>query len=182
MSLRDILGEKADPYQRASAGYIAERSHILVPLTDLDAARAGGGNRAIGIEVPNSTKLGTLFPLLDQVALIAITFPLFSECLRNAGFTGTLRAVGPLIADQFAYALACGFDEVELPPELAARQPVEIWLAAARAYRATYQTSHQADASSILERRRARAFSNEGMGGSHEQNTIVHAVRERVAE
>jgi len=190
MSLRDITGEKADPYQRASAGYIAERSHILVPLADLDAARAGGGNRAIGIEVPNSTKLGTLIPLLDHVALIAIVFPSFSDgrgfslakCLRNAGFTGTLRAAGPLIADQFAYALACGFDEVELPPELAARQPVEIWLAAARAYRATYQTSHQADASSILERRRARAFSNEGMGGSHEQNTILHAVRERVAE
>jgi uncharacterized protein (DUF934 family) len=163
MSLRDIAGEKADPYQRATGTDNAGRSPIIVPLADLDAARAQGANRLIGIEVANHTKLATLLPVLDQVALIAIAFPSFSDgrgfslgkCLRNAGFSGTLRAVGPLIADQFAYALACGFDEVELPAELAARQPVEIWLAAAHAYRATYQPSHRTGEPSILDRRRA---------------------------
>lgn len=190
MSLRDLAGEKADLYRRTAAGDVAERSHVLVPLADFDATRADGGNRLIGIEVPNSTRLGSLLPMLDQAALIAITFPSFSDgrgfslakCLRQAGFTGTLRAVGPLIADQFAYALACGFDEVELPDTVAERQPVEIWLAAARAYRSTYQTSHQTGASSILEQRRARAFSNEGMSSSPELVTIADAVRGRVAE
>lgn len=165
MSLRDAAGEKADPFTRANGAGIANEDHVLVPLADLAAARAVGANRLIGIEIANDTKLAALLPLLDQVALIAIAFPSYSDgrgfslakALREAGFAGTLRAVGPLIADQFAYALACGFDEVELPPEIAARQPVEIWLAAARAYRATYQTSHQRGGRSILECRRAGA-------------------------
>lgn len=166
MPLRNISGEAIDPYQRVAGGDIAGRSHVLVPLAELDAVRAVGGNRLIGIEVANTTKPGTVLPVPDHVALIAIVFPSFSDgrgfslakCLRNAGFTGILRAVGPLIADQFGYALACGFDEVDIPAELAARQPVEIWLAAAQAYRLTYQASHQTGAPSILDRRRmARA-------------------------
>ncbi|MGL5447617.1 MAG: DUF934 domain-containing protein, partial [Rhabdaerophilum sp.] len=98
-----------------------------------------------------------------RLSLIAIAFPSFSDgrgfsiakSLRHAGYRGTLRAVGPLISDQFAYALACGFDEVELPEAVASRQPIAHWLAAARAFRATYQRNHQAQGTSIPDQRRA---------------------------
>lgn len=71
--------------------------------------------------------------------LIAIDFPAMSDGrgfslarrLREIGFDGTLRAVGLLIADQYAMARRVGFDEVQISPELAARQPQDQWLARA---------------------------------------------------
>jgi uncharacterized protein (DUF934 family) len=44
------------------------------------------------------------------------------------GYRGRLRAHGPLIADQYAMARRSGFDEVEIPDDLAARQPEDQWL------------------------------------------------------
>jgi uncharacterized protein (DUF934 family) len=45
-----------------------------------------------------------------------------------AGYTGELRALGPVIADQYAMARRVGFDSVEIPDELAIRQPQAQWL------------------------------------------------------
>ncbi|MEO1693604.1 MAG: DUF934 domain-containing protein, partial [Pseudomonadota bacterium] len=49
--------------------------------------------------------------------------------LRAGGYTGHLRAVGHVISDQFRYALACGFDDVEISDDLARRQPEADWRA-----------------------------------------------------
>ena len=46
----------------------------------------------------------------------------------NAGFSGRLRAAGHVIADQYAMARRAGFDEVEISPDLARRQPQEAWV------------------------------------------------------
>ena len=70
-------------------------------------------------------------------ALIAIDFPAMTDGrgftlarrLRALGYQGRLRATGKLIADQYAMARRVGFDEVEIGPELAARQPEQQWLA-----------------------------------------------------
>jgi len=51
--------------------------------------------------------------------------------LRLQGYGGRLRAAGPLVADQYAMARRAGFDEVEIPDEIAARQPWEQWQARA---------------------------------------------------
>jgi phosphoadenosine phosphosulfate reductase len=72
-------------------------------------------------------------------SLIAVEFPAFtdgrgftlSRRLRELGYQGRLRATGKLIADQYAMARRVGIDEVEISPELAARQPEEQWLARA---------------------------------------------------
>lgn len=161
MPLLDRNGWKPETWRRAGDEAIASDTPLIVPFADLGANLARNG--ALGVEIANTVKPADLGPHLERLALIAISFPSFSDgrgfsiakALRNAGYRGTLRAVGPLIADQFAYALSCGFDEVELSEAVAARQPVEIWLAAARAFQATYQTSHQAGGKSILEQRRA---------------------------
>jgi uncharacterized protein (DUF934 family) len=72
---------------------------------------------------------------LADIALIRIAFPAFSDGrgftlarrLRIMGYTGRLRAQGHVIADQYAMARRCGFDEVEISAELAARQPEDQW-------------------------------------------------------
>jgi uncharacterized protein (DUF934 family) len=76
---------------------------------------------------------------LDKISLIRVAFPAFNDGraftiarrLRMAGYKGHLRAVGPLIADQYAMARRVGFDDVEIPDDLAARQPQAQWLARA---------------------------------------------------
>jgi uncharacterized protein (DUF934 family) len=161
MPLLDRKGWKAETWRRLDGDAPATGSPLIVPFSDL--TNYTGHSGVLGAEIANTVRWTELEPHFRRLALIAIAFPSFSDgrgfsiakSLRNAGYRGTLRAVGPLIADQFAYALACGFDEVELPDAVAARQPIAIWLAAARAFGATYQSSHQAGGPSILEQRRA---------------------------
>ncbi|MFC3168091.1 DUF934 domain-containing protein [Paracoccus fontiphilus] len=84
------------------------------------------------------TPLSDLAQHLDR-DLLAIDFPSFSDGrgfslarrLREMGFKGRLRASGRLIADQYAMARRVGFDEVEVAPDIAARQPAEQWIARA---------------------------------------------------
>jgi uncharacterized protein (DUF934 family) len=67
---------------------------------------------------------------------ISIAFPSFADGrgftlarrLRHLGFRGRLRASGHVLSDQYAMARRAGFDEVEIPDELAARQPQDDWL------------------------------------------------------
>jgi uncharacterized protein (DUF934 family) len=80
-----------------------------------------------------------VLPYLDALKLIRVAFPAFNDGraftiarrLRMAGFAGHLRAVGPVIADQYAMARRVGFDDVEIPDDLATRQPQAQWLARA---------------------------------------------------
>ncbi len=76
-----------------------------------------------------------LLPFLADLTLIRIAFPAFSDGraftighrLRALGYTGHLRAMGPVIADQYPMARRTGFDDVEIPDEMAARQPEAQW-------------------------------------------------------
>ena len=80
-----------------------------------------------------------LTPYLADLTLIRVSFPAFSDGraftiarrLRALGYAGTLRAAGPVIADQYPMARRVGFDEVEIPDELAQRQPESQWTARA---------------------------------------------------
>ncbi len=83
-----------------------------------------------------------LIPYLADLNLIRVAFPAFSDGraftiarrLRVLGYKGTLRALGPVIADQYPMARRVGFDEVEIPDELAHRQPQAQWI-----FRANWQ-------------------------------------------
>ena len=163
MLLLDANGFGADPWRRIGAGEPATGDAVLVGLADLAAVIDGRSNaQRIGVEVANTVRLSDLAPFLGQIDLVAIAFPAFADGrafsiarqLREAGFRGAVRAVGPVIADQFTHLVACGFDEVEVPDAIAARQPEAQWRAALASYGATYQTGYGASAS-ILERRRA---------------------------
>ena len=98
-----------------------------------------GTSDAPGLDLDPGADLAALAPHLDRLALIRVRFGGFADGrgftvarrLRAMGYGGRLRAAGPIVADQYAMARRAGFDEVELTPEIAARQPEAQWLARA---------------------------------------------------
>ncbi len=89
------------------------------------------------VTLPSDTDPATLAGINAEA--VAVEFPFFADgrgftlarALRDAGFTGRLRARGHVIADQYAMARRNGFDEVEITDDLAARQPEPQWIARA---------------------------------------------------
>jgi len=118
-----------------------------------------------GVEIVPEVCVDTLTPWLQRLDLIAIPFKSFTDGrgfsiarqLRLAGFAGELRAVGPLIADQFAYLKSCGFDTVQLDAATFGRQPSDQWLAALSAFSGLYQRSYGGPLNILAARRAARA-------------------------
>lgn len=100
---------------------------------------AGGGEPSadrLAVDFPNDRDPAELAPWLDRLEMIRIAFPAMTDGrgfsiarrLRAMGYTGRLRAAGPLIADQMIAARSVGFDEIEAPESVAARQSEEQWL------------------------------------------------------
>jgi uncharacterized protein (DUF934 family) len=84
---------------------------------------------------------------LAGLTLIRVHVPAFNDGrgftigrrLRMLGYAGELRAVGPMIADQYPMARRVGFDAVEIPDEMATRQPEAQWRARANWQAHDYQ-------------------------------------------
>jgi Uncharacterized protein conserved in bacteria len=99
------------------------------------------------VDLPSDTDPEALSQYGNAPA-IRVAFPAFSDgrgftlarLLRLGGFQGRLRAHGHVIADQYAMARRAGFDEVEIPETLAARQPEDQWLARSNWRAHDYQT------------------------------------------
>ena len=99
-----------------------------VPLSDI-AHHLGA------VDLTQTDPPEALIPHLAELTLIRVAFPAFNDGraftiarrLRTLGYTGRLRALGPVIADQYAMVRRTGFDEVEIPDDLAARQPQAQW-------------------------------------------------------
>ena len=97
------------------------------------------------VDLANTDDPTALQPYLGDLSLIRVAFPAFNDGraftiarrLRMMGYTGRLRAVGHVIADQYAMIRRVGFDEVEISDDLAARQPSPQW-----AFRANWQDHH----------------------------------------
>lgn len=89
------------------------------PIRDLEAflERAESGESGLGVLVKPSDDVTRLQPYLDQIALVALAFPAFSDgrafshasLLRSRlGFKGEVRAVGDVLIDQIPLMLRCG--------------------------------------------------------------------------
>ncbi|MFT4726515.1 MAG: ferredoxin--NADP+ reductase [Granulosicoccus sp.] len=99
-----------------------------------EAIKSTDSNLAIDLQA--DTNLASFSEHLHRIHTLRITFPSvadgrgfsLAQQLRHLGYKGRIRSKGPIISDQFRYALACGFDEVEIDQATASRQPVEHWL------------------------------------------------------
>ena len=158
--LLDATGEIADAWRLVpDDADIPGDGPVIVPLSRLNEALAA--RPATGIALPNDTDPANLATHLPRLGLIAVDFPSFADGrgfsiarrLRDLGYAGRLRAVGAVIADQFAYLLACGFDEVRVADDIALRQPVEQWMAQLGKISQVYQRGGRAP--SIPDQRRS---------------------------
>ena len=163
MLLLDRTGAIDDLWPRIPAETpLPARGRALVPADRL--AEAAPLPLELGVEIDTDSDPADLAPWFGRLALIAVAVPGFADGrgfsiarrLRDRGFPGRLRASGPVIADQFGYLLACGFDEVAVPDSVAARQPAAQWMARLEAVSLQYQRGLPGRRP-ILDRRRTHA-------------------------
>lgn len=166
--LLDRKGAITDGWARTEGAAIGNLSQALVGFDALpDALAQLASGQQIGVLIPNALPVSALEPFLPRLSLVGIVFPAFADgrgfslakAIRRAGYHGTLRAAGPLIPDQFDYALACGFDEIELPETSAGRQTIEQWQQAIGRLSQTYQRGYRRDGNILDRRRLARTSS-----------------------
>ena len=99
----------------------AEGSLKLLPLDQaLDHAQ---DNAPFGVVLQPADDVRALAPILDRVAIVALTFPAFSDgrafsqamlLRQRLGYQGALRAVGTVLLDQVPLMLRTGFDSFEV--------------------------------------------------------------------
>lgn len=73
---------------------------------------------ATAVRIEPGDDARALLPFLDRLALIEVNFPVFGDgrgyssarLLREAGYTGELRAIGDVAVDQMFNLRRCGFD------------------------------------------------------------------------
>ena len=78
----------------------------------------GDQSNAAAVRLEPGDEARDLLPHLARLRLIEINFPVYGDgrgytaarVLREAGYTGELRAVGDVLVDQLAFMRRCGFD------------------------------------------------------------------------
>ena len=86
------------------------------PAVALDAFLTQPEASAVRVEAGEDARL--LIPHLDRLQLVEVDFPRFRDgrgyssarILREAGYTGELRAAGDVLVDQMLFMRRCGFD------------------------------------------------------------------------
>jgi len=86
------------------------------PCVTLDAFL--GQTNATAVRLESDDDARALIPHIARLTLVEIAFPKFRDgrgyssarILREAGYTGELRAQGDVLVDQIAFLKRCGFD------------------------------------------------------------------------
>ena len=80
-----------------------------------------GQTNATAVRIEPSDDARQLLGTLDRISLVEVNFPVFGDgrgysaarILREAGYTGELRAVGDVLVDQLMAMRRCGFDSFQ---------------------------------------------------------------------
>lgn len=113
---------------------VTDKGFAPVPAADF-VSLADIAHHTGALDLAHTDAPEALLPYLADLHLIRVAFPAFNDGraftiarrLRALGYGGTLRACGPVIADQYPMARRTGFDEVEIPDDIAVRQPQAQW-------------------------------------------------------
>jgi uncharacterized protein (DUF934 family) len=157
-----LLNSSHSPALVTEAGALIADAHVL--LGDDEALSADGsgvlsfaravseldslnGHYAVRILPGDDVRL--LLPFIDKIGLIEVAFPGFRDgrgystarILREAGYTGALRAVGDVLRDQLFHMLRCGFDEFLVKD----KDPVQAIAAAKARFGTFYQGAADAN-------------------------------------
>ncbi|WP_435418298.1 DUF934 domain-containing protein [Parerythrobacter aurantius] len=110
--MAEHLGTSPDDVQfRFRDDEVADHAQVTV-----DAFLEQSNAAAVRIEPGDDAR--ALIPHLGRLRLVEVNFPAFGDgrgyssarILREAGYTGELRAVGEVLVDQIGYMRRCGFD------------------------------------------------------------------------
>ncbi|TJV41569.1 MAG: DUF934 domain-containing protein [Mesorhizobium sp.] len=120
-------GFREDEWTHAeSADALASNGRFILPLQaflDLDPELRRSARERLGVVLQPGDQLEKIADLLDQLSLVALAFPAFSdgrsfskgELLRERyDFEGAVRATGQVLVDQLPHMLRLGFDEFEI--------------------------------------------------------------------
>ena len=119
-----LLKPAAEGAQLSNAPDMPLTGDWIVPLAIWNEQRAQLSQRSgkNGVLLENTDDPRVLAPDFDKLALIAVSFPKFTDgrgysiarLLRRLGWKGELRAVGDVLRDQLFYMTRCGFDAFAL--------------------------------------------------------------------
>lgn len=148
-----LLDEETMPDALATPITPESNAKLLVPLAHYlalsDSQRQAG---KIGIVLAPADDVARLKPYLEHIALIAVTFPAFSDgraysqasLLRSRyGYEAEIRAIGDVLIDQIPLMLRCGINTFAVSNATAIRRLSEGRLPAISAH---YQPSAQSAA------------------------------------
>ncbi len=120
-------GFREDEWTHAeSAAALIGNGRFILPLQaflGLDPEQRISARERLGVLLQPGDKLDAIVDHLDQLSLVALAFPAFSdgrsfskaELLRSRhGFEGSIRATGQVLVDQLPHMLRVGFDEFEI--------------------------------------------------------------------
>ncbi|ADV10875.1 DUF934 domain-containing protein [Mesorhizobium ciceri] len=120
-------GFQEDEWTHAeSADALSGNGRFILPLQiflDLDPEVRRSAKERLGVLLQPGDQLEKIADLLDQLSLVALAFPAFSdgrsfskgELLRGRyHFEGAVRATGQVLVDQLPHMLRLGFGEFEI--------------------------------------------------------------------
>ena len=89
------------------------------PAVTVESFTGQSNSTAVRIEAGEDAR--ELLPHLDRLSLVEVNFPAFGDgrgysaarILREAGYSGELRAVGDVLVDQIVAMRRCGFSVVK---------------------------------------------------------------------
>ncbi len=151
--IEDVLVEGGQPLE-------PPRPDLILSMDDF-----AGHNSADILRVDGHEDIDVIRPHLERAKKIIISFPAFTDgrgfslgrLLRHReGFKGELIAEGPLIPDQYAFAIQCGFNAVKLHKSLYERHSESSWFKALSEFGLTYQRGYavpSGPATSVLDAR-----------------------------
>jgi len=104
---------------------------VIVSLTRWQTERGTliGRNGPLGVRLASGDLAEIIATDLKYLDLIAVEFPAIGDgrgysigrlLRQRCGFTGELRAIGPLVRDVFPFLHRCGFDAMEARDEIEA--------------------------------------------------------------
>ena len=98
------------------------------PVNDpaLPLGSFGETSNAAAVRIEPGEDARALLPHLGRIKLVEVSFPNFTDgrgyssarILREAGYTGELRACGDVLVDQLGHLRRCGFDSFAPAAEL----------------------------------------------------------------
>lgn len=126
---------------------------VILSLGRLQANRDRIATRSgeTGVILPNSARAEEIEALLPHLSLIALEFPAFTDgraysqarqLRTKLGYTGELRAIGIVLADQAAFMRRVGIDAFETD----GRQSLETWKKALHSMTLAYQRGYDGNA------------------------------------